>query len=103
VLWLPTERELFKDGKDNNNRGPYSVEDDETGDNQAGLEYYTSANSNNSRKKKYGEGSMWYWDASAYSDSAAYFCFVYNNGFTGYNIASSVGGCAPAFCVGGWL
>jgi hypothetical protein len=98
VLWLPTERELFNNGKNVDGAGLFST-DDETGNNQAGLEYYTSANSNSSRAKTYGGSSMWYWEASAHSDSSTYFCYVLSSGNPGNTHANSVGGCAPAFCV----
>ncbi|MDR1636540.1 MAG: DUF6273 domain-containing protein [Treponema sp.] len=91
-LWLPTEREMFGGNEASNTTW-------ETAANQARLEYYES----NSRRIKYDrEGDrMWWWEASpsAYSGSAAYFCHVHYYGLAYNYLASSVGGCAPAFCV----
>jgi hypothetical protein len=98
-LWLPTERELFENGKsvyDGTTYGPYSVTAYETAANQARLEYYA----NNTRRVKYNaKGAMWWWEASPYAGSAAYFCYVLYYGFAYISYASAVGGCAPAFCV----
>ncbi|MDR0835268.1 MAG: DUF6273 domain-containing protein [Tannerella sp.] len=49
--------------------------------------------------KRYNGVTWWYWLRPAYSGSASNFCIVNTLGHTHYNIASSVGGCAPAFCV----
>jgi hypothetical protein len=49
--------------------------------------------------KKYNGVSWWYWLCPRSSGSAAYFCSVYYNGSAVNNVASAVGGCAPAFCV----
>jgi hypothetical protein len=88
-LWLPTERELL--GKNWASNKTW-----ETGANQARLEYYEDYNQ---RTKYNANGTMWWWEASPYSGSAAYFCNSYYNGATGNHLASGVGGCAPAFCV----
>jgi hypothetical protein len=49
--------------------------------------------------KKYNGVDWWYWLLPRYSGSSSYFCSVYPNGYSGNYYASSVGGCAPAFCV----
>jgi hypothetical protein len=51
--------------------------------------------------KKYNGVDWWYWLSDKSSGSAAHFCLVSYYGFTHYNFASAVGGCAPAFRVGG--
>jgi hypothetical protein len=103
ALWLPTEREMYQNGKDTGyNDGPYSEAAYETAANQARLEYYTD---DASRKKLLNtEGTKWYWGASPYAAGSTWsddssFCCVYSNGIAHYDGASAVGGCAPAFCV----
>jgi hypothetical protein len=51
------------------------------------------------RIKRYNGSRQWWWLSTPYSASAANFCLVHNVGFTVNSSASSVGGCAPAFCV----
>jgi hypothetical protein len=101
-VWLPTEREMAENGQteyDSGCYGPFSSGAYETPVNQARLEYYTA----NAGRQKRGasNNNTWYWLASPYSDSesAAYFCIIHHYGFTHYGSASTVGGCAPAFCV----
>jgi hypothetical protein len=106
-LWLPTEREMFQDGKDDGNYGPYSA-DSETEGNQARLAYYAD---DNTRLKAWGGATtdyypdmkdgygMWYWMGSAYSGSSTSFCTVPPVGGTVTASASYAGGVAPAFCV----
>jgi hypothetical protein len=99
-LWLPTEREMFGEGK-------YSA-NGETADNQAWLEYYTDSStrikawwedtSDYYPDMKSGYGKM-YWEGSAYSGGSASFCGVYYNGYATNNGASDAKGVAPAFCV----
>jgi hypothetical protein len=48
--------------------------------------------------KKYHGVDSWYWLADP-SGFAASFCYVYHDGDAGYNFASAVGGCVPAFRV----
>jgi hypothetical protein len=50
--------------------------------------------------KKYNGARWWYWLRPRHSASAAGFCHVNHYGGTANGLASSVGGCAPAFCVG---
>jgi hypothetical protein len=50
--------------------------------------------------KRYHGVDWWYWLLERYFGSAASFCCVYNYGYTGYNSAVSVGGCAPVFHAG---
>jgi len=47
--------------------------------------------------KKYNGVDWWYWLSAAYS--SAHFALISDAGITSYSNASSVGGCAPAFCV----
>jgi hypothetical protein len=49
--------------------------------------------------KKYNGVDWWYWLKPPYSGSAASFCIVRGYGNSSAGTASSVGGCAPAFCV----
>jgi hypothetical protein len=49
--------------------------------------------------KRHNGSRMWWWEASPSSGSAAYFCVSNSDGSAGNTHASSVGGCAPAFCV----
>jgi hypothetical protein len=116
-LWLPTERELFQDGKsliyigyDINNTfilGPFSA-NGETAGNQARLEYYTD---NNIRRKTWcgdlairnnyypdmesGYGWM-YWTGSS-DEFYSGFCVVTGEGIS--SGSTSAHGVAPAFCV----
>jgi hypothetical protein len=100
TLWLPTEREMF-------GGQTYSDAAHETEGNQARLPYYAD---DASRIKVYKTDTgypavstaygMWYWEGSAYAGGASTWCAVSSGG--GYSItifASSVSGCAPAFCV----
>jgi hypothetical protein len=55
----------------------------------------------NQGTKKYNGVSWWYWLKPYSSGSSAYFVSVSGGGLSdSYYYASSVGGCAPAFCVG---
>ena len=51
--------------------------------------------------KKYNGVSWWYWLKPRSSGSSASFTRVSGYGTSDANNASAVGGCAPAFCVGG--
>jgi hypothetical protein len=96
-LWLPTEREVFQDGKDAD--GDSFSSRYETSANQARLEYYAG----DAQRVKYDKGGGWHWwweaSPSTYAAGAASFCNVHNGGNTSGGSASGVGGCAPAFCV----
>jgi hypothetical protein len=106
-LWLPTEREMFRDGKSTYAEGLYSA-DSETEDNQARLAYYTTDSTRlkvwHERKDRYPNmtnlGSD-YWTGSTYSGSSLTFTIVRDTGgnHDAGNGASSVLGVAPAFCV----
>ncbi|GHV66897.1 hypothetical protein AGMMS49928_02710 [Spirochaetia bacterium] len=92
-LWLPTEWELHGSNSWSNKKY-------ETAQNQARLEFYES----NAKRIKYnlennGNYGMWYWEASPYSSSAANLAIIDFFGFANNLHASSVVGCAPAFCV----
>jgi hypothetical protein len=99
-IWLPTEREIAENGQTESGGspwGPYSSRAYETPVNQARLEHYGA---NAGRQKRGANNSAaWFWLASPYSASAAYFCNVLHYGHAGNGYASAVGGCAPAFCV----
>ncbi|MDR0377015.1 MAG: hypothetical protein LBH70_04390, partial [Spirochaetaceae bacterium] len=47
--------------------------------------------------KRYNGVTCWYWLRPRYADSAANFCNVGDTGNASHSVASSVGGCAPAF------
>jgi hypothetical protein len=104
LLWLPTEREMFQDGKDDYyKQGPYSA-NGETADNQARLEYYTG----DSTRIKAWQGwypdtdlSGLYWLGSAVFNESISFCVVFFDGstFTTEANDSYPTGVAPAFCV----
>jgi hypothetical protein len=47
--------------------------------------------------KKYNGATCWYWLRPRYSGYAVVFRVAGINGHAGYNHASAVGGCAPAF------
>jgi TolB-like protein len=86
-LWLPTEWEVFG--------GRWISERIwETAANQVWFEYYEGP----LQLKHAADNRLWWWAASPYSGSAGTFCYV---GVidTLDTAASSVGGCAPAFCV----
>jgi hypothetical protein len=51
------------------------------------------------RVKRYNGARDWWWEQTPDASSAAIFAFVHNNGNASGDVASSVGGCAPAFCV----
>jgi hypothetical protein len=70
----------------------------ETAENQGRFAYYA----NDADRKKYdsiNNTTMWYWEASPSVFSTSYFCIVNANGSALYYLASSIYGCAPAFCV----
>jgi hypothetical protein len=107
-LWLPTEREMFQDGKESAyGYGPYSA-NGETADNQARLAYYTD---NGTRLKAWGGSTSdyypdmksgygnRYWTGSMHSRHAFAFCGVDGSGSDDIVEASGAGGVAPAFCV----
>jgi hypothetical protein len=100
-LWLPTEREMFQDGK-NPFDGPYAS-DGETAENQARLEYYTD---NTSRAKAWCGNIFYYpdmedgdsyWMSSADYSRTSSFCTV-GRGETNHG-GLDIAGVAPAFCV----
>ncbi|GHV79222.1 hypothetical protein AGMMS49944_10130 [Spirochaetia bacterium] len=88
-LWLPTEWEMF------GSRSYSSPHEAIAG--QARLEYYAMYSS----RIKYDNSNTanLYWSASPYPASSADFCDVASNGSSYHHTASSVYGCAPAFCV----
>jgi hypothetical protein len=94
TLWLPTEWEMH--GSNDRSSSAH-----ETAANQARLEYYPAGNSGDTSRLKYtsDDTSGSYWMASPYYGSAAAFCSVNSLGNAHLFAASSVGGCAPAFCV----
>ena len=62
-------------------------------------EYYQTA-SNICKKPSYTSyASAYWWERSPYASSAAYFCYVSENGATNYTDASLALGLAPAFCI----
>ena len=92
LLWLPTEWELFGNGK-------WSVSEDETAENQAWLEYYTS---DGSRIKFDVEAAKrWYYEASPATWNGVFCAVVPGGTASTYSATSSDVGCVPAFCVRG--
>ncbi|GHV76676.1 hypothetical protein AGMMS49942_14970 [Spirochaetia bacterium] len=93
ALFLPTEWEMV-------GSKTYSHAT-EMSANQGRLEYYEVGNPGNTSRIKYNSGNFvtTYWEASPFSASADGFAYVNANGSAHGNAASSVGGCAPAFCV----
>jgi hypothetical protein len=88
-LWIPSENELF-------------------GANAWGEARYADAQklhiplyqkSCAYRIKRYNGGRDWWWLNSPSSGSLAAFCHNGGGGYAAHNIASLVGGCAPALCV----
>ena len=88
-LWLPSEDEVF---------GESAWGESGYGDGQK-LHIPLYRDSYLYRIKRYNGGRMWWWLNTPYAGSAAYFCDSSNPGNAYYTNASSVGGCAPAFCV----
>ncbi|MHB9293109.1 hypothetical protein Holit_02229 [Hollandina sp. SP2] len=88
-LWLPSENEIF---------GANAWGESGYGDGQK-LHIPLYRDSYAYRMKRYNGSRYWYWLNTPYAGSAAYFCYSRGNGSAGGNNASSVGGCAPAFCV----
>jgi hypothetical protein len=91
LLWLPTEREMFENGKDDEGGGPFSG-GGETAANQARLEYYAS----NALRQK----SQKSWLSSAlYGDSQTFLTLI-NQGFLEADEANVTDlFFVPAFCV----
>jgi hypothetical protein len=88
TVWPPTELEIFG----------YQTYGDEADTSNTNVQFPIFAKSFVFRIKRYNGARDWYFESTPYSGSAASFCNVYNFGNTNY-FASSVGGCAPAFCV----
>jgi hypothetical protein len=107
LLWLPTEREMFPDGKDANNK-TRSYAEKETNDNQARLEYYNKPEDDWTTSLYYKRGKsapvggdQIYWLSSADASIVKLqqgFCMVQNRiierSDPGYRR-----GVVPAFCV----
>ncbi|MDR0403588.1 MAG: DUF6273 domain-containing protein [Treponema sp.] len=89
TVFLPTEREVWGT--------PVWGETNRDGGFQA--QYPVYRDSVIYKAKRHNGSRMWWWEASPYSGSAASFCFAYGYGIASCITASSVGGCAPAFCV----
>ncbi|GHU44724.1 hypothetical protein FACS1894190_16350 [Spirochaetia bacterium] len=105
-LWLPTEREMFGNAY---TYGPHSVTAVETDANQTSFTgFYTTELYNGDATRKKGVAgapslpttNYYYWLASpSIRDTWSRFCFVDYNGQANHDTASSINGCAPAFCV----
>jgi len=89
TVWLPTEIELF---------GNQTYGDELTAWN-TNLHYPIYQKSYVYRIKRWNGSRDWYFLATAHSGSSSDFCSVSGNGNSSSYTASSVGGCAPAFCV----
>jgi hypothetical protein len=88
-LWLPSENEVF---------GTNAFGEAGYGDGQK-LHIPLYRDSYQYRIKRYNGSRDWWWLCSPASGSAASFCYSGSNGVASSYTASSVGGCAPAFCV----
>jgi hypothetical protein len=99
LLWLPTVWEM-------SGSSGGSVKEDETKENQARLEYYTS----NAKRKKYSKSKTGYpkittskgrdyWLASPYTGDLSLFCFIGDDGGNYDSVGDVAAGCAPAFCI----
>jgi hypothetical protein len=87
-LWLPSENEVC---------GANAWGETGYGDGQK-LLIPLYRDSYQYRIKRYNGSRDWWWLNSPYAGSAAAFCLSSGNGNTSRDDASSVGGCAPAFC-----
>ena len=88
-LWPPTEDEVF---------GESSWGESGYGDGQK-LHIPLYRDSYQHRIKRNNGSRDWWWLNTPYAGSAARFCYSNGNGGSHDGSASSVGGCAPAFCV----
>jgi hypothetical protein len=89
TLWLPSEDEVF---------GESAWGESNYGDGQK-LHIPLYRDSYLYRIKRLNGSRQWWWLSSPYSGSAIHFCSSYSGGHAGGTNASSVDGCAPAFCV----
>jgi hypothetical protein len=88
-LFLPSEHEIFGE----------SAWGDPAYDDGMKVQFPIYQKAATYRCKRYNGARDWYWECSPHSGSAASFCFASSYGDAYYYAASSVGGCAPAFCV----
>jgi hypothetical protein len=88
-LWLPSENEVF---------GANAFGEVGYGDGQK-LHIPLYQDSYAYRIKRNNGSRDWWWLNTPSAGSAAYFCTSHTIGGAGGHTASSVGGCAPAFCV----
>ncbi|MDR2048360.1 MAG: DUF6273 domain-containing protein [Treponema sp.] len=88
-LWLPSENEIF---------GANAWGEANRGDGQK-LHIPLYQKSFAYRTKRYNNSRQSYWLNTPSSGSTASFCLVPYPGYAGVDIAGSVYGCAPAFCV----
>jgi hypothetical protein len=89
TVFLPTEIEVF---------GFQTYGNEIVGSN-TNVQFPIFQKSYKHRIKRSNGARQWWWEHTPYSGSASTFCGVNGNGNTNNNSASSVGGCAPAFCV----
>jgi len=87
---LPTATELFGDDED------YWEPETNYFDEPEQLSYFTNTKN---RIMVWEDDTHWYWTSSKRASSAASFCICGNNGDSGNDGASSVGGVAPVLCV----
>jgi hypothetical protein len=88
-FWLPSENEIF---------GANAWGESGYGDGQK-LHIPLYRDSYAYRVKRYNGSRDWWWLNTPTSATAAYFCAASYRGYASYASASSVGGCAPAFCI----
>ena len=90
TLWLPSELEVF---------GYATYGDEQTNGWNTNVQFPIYQKSYEYRIKRKNGSRQWWFLSTPYSGSAASFCAMNTNGNSDNNSASSVGGCAPAFCV----
>jgi hypothetical protein len=89
TCFIPTELEVFG----------YQTWGDEANMYNTNVQWPLYAQGYAYRVKRYNGARQWWWEHTPYSGSAASFSTVHSVGDASYGSASSVGGCAPAFCV----
>jgi hypothetical protein len=88
-LFLPSEHEIFGE----------SACGDPSYDDGLKVQFPIYQKASTYRCKRYNGNRDWYWECSPRYTSGADFARVHINSVASYNLASAVGGCAPAFCV----
>jgi hypothetical protein len=103
TVWTPSELEVFG-CPHYGDEGVYLVADTATANatragSNTNVQFPIFASSYKHRIKRYNGARIWWWELTPYSGSATSFCDVNSTGNANSYLASSVGCCAPAFCV----